>query len=135
MCFISRDNKPKIANKDIICYKWLIKNYNGKLISPVKFFPYRLKKLYTERIIVEKHPLENHTIIINIGLHSYVKPMYIPNHYIGIIPKGSVYYTDRIDYVSEKLVILYKYNFFNNILVNLKTKFNIPFKYEGKYKT
>jgi len=134
MCFIlsEPDLAPKIAEKDIICYKWL----EHQLKSPYIGYTYELKKL-NKKINLKINPPYNSYqgsyFFIDKGYHSYItETFYYVDTYICIIPKGSIYYQD-LDinrYLSNQIVILCKKTWINNLITKFKIRFNIPLKYE-----
>lgn len=123
MCFVQkfkskklmeeRMNNPLIAKKDILVYKKLYLQSNGKKgKSPLRGFLY--EKGYTY-YITNKQPFHiripvytrfSNTFFINRGLHSYAKRR--ETTYTNIvemyIPKGAIYYTNGKQYVSSQLM-------------------------------
>jgi hypothetical protein len=112
MCFtILPESKLLTAKEDIICYKVLYYNEN-KLYSVYRNFRYKINKTY--RIFRwlksdnEKEQLEFFSVISR-GFHSYIE---IPRCYLEnvvvecIIPKGSKYYQNYCEYVSNKIKII-----------------------------
>ena len=111
MCLRLEYLKPKIANKNIICYK-LVKRTKVKGIYESIFqkFEYIIKKLYTNNISIEcsnsviKHfkiqDIEGRDYYIEEGMfHSYANCSdsalnHAPDEFIvkWIIPKGAYYY-------------------------------------------
>ncbi len=105
MCFYIDPNnkKPKIAEKDIVCWKALIKT-DGKYVSSWFSFEYEVNTLYSRGRFGWLD-----TAMIGYGYHSYSIRGYA---YIGrghketvrkfIIPKGTKYYYNSRDkeYVS-----------------------------------
>ena len=113
MCFFIHKNhtKEKIAKKDIVCYKRLIKYENG-FFSPYMATHYNLNKLYKSKLKGQFFCNRN---VIETGLHSYSykkeakswlrKPYEILAK--GIIPKGSKYYYNPTlhEYVSNQIIL------------------------------
>ena len=107
MCFIIEgSHEPKVATKDIICWK----TFNPGLISVIQLYAYRVN---------HKYKIRNWPVIdcnsIDEGFHSYINKkdainFEYPNNQIRkcIIPKGSLYYknNDWHDYVSNQIIIL-----------------------------
>ena len=113
MCFVLDDKYlfPQVAEKDIVCYKIL-----DRRTSPHQYWFEYKKNEKTERIRLVVH--QNNavdTAWINEGYHSYKSfwqyiPKYdnfaqIPRAHFGIykmvIPKGTTYYENDSEYVSE----------------------------------
>ena len=121
MCFFlsTANKKPKGAKKDLICYKTFYTQYDPgsspRYLSPYREFEYELNKVY--RIFMwlkfpkEKKNLKNE--LINRGFHSYItlKTCYEDGYDVFkcIIPKGSKYFKNRTEYVSNRIKILEKY--------------------------
>ena len=117
MCFkVSIWNKkPKVAKKDIVCYK--IVNYDGPLSvrSNVADFKY----IFGKRYYLNKKLKINTYNIIEEGYHSYRKKstalrymkaiLNLSSHYIVecVIPEGSTYYINRYSgvNVSDSLIV------------------------------
>jgi hypothetical protein len=109
MCFIKENNELLTAKKDIICYKYIYKN----LVSSVREFQYELNKKYYIRFWRLKnlfYVFNNYDEIndkfIFIGFHSYHLTNHMPKvNYECIIPKGSKYYKNCEQYVSNSIII------------------------------
>lgn len=125
---------PKIALTDLYVIK-VLENYNGQLISPFQEFPYSINTLYSQKIIVEdsKHSLENF-FDIEYGLHSctvkglhYMQIVKLRNTelYLAKIPKGSLYYKDFSEVVSNNLIILNKIDLNTQMIPILNTNTSI----------
>lgn len=111
---------PKIALTDLYVIKVLVDDYR-QLMSPFQEFPYSINTLYSQKIIVKdfkhKHSLENffdieyglHSCTVN-GLHymQLVQQFYNSELYLAKIPKGSLYYKDSSEVVSNNFIILNK---------------------------
>ena len=123
MCLITIQLKPKIADKNIVCYKIVKKSkVKGVYKSGVQRFEYIIRQLYTNNldikyinIIIKKH--YSLFIIEKDMFHSYAN--YLPTksapspNYITlkcIIPKGSYYFEGRqnnsLGYASSQIKIL-----------------------------
>lgn len=50
MCLYIGNNQPKIAKRDIICYKLVEKSADGRYRSFYKFSPIKLGKMYTSEL-------------------------------------------------------------------------------------
>ena len=129
MCLRLEYLKPKIADKNIICYK-LVKRTKVKGIYESIFqkFEYTIKKLYTNNISIEcsnsviKHfeiqDIEGRDYYIEEGMfHSYANCSHsalnhAPDEFIVkcIIPKGAYYYKGYYkgltSYASSQIKIL-----------------------------
>ena len=130
MCLVTAQLKPKIADKDIICYK-LVKRTKIKGIYKSSFqrFEYVIRQLYTNNLdirFVDKIIKNLDTTrsglclyIIEEGMfHSYASYLYpvilspLPNGALlkCIIPKGAYYYEGYFDdspsYASSQIKIL-----------------------------
>ena len=123
MCLVTTQLEPKIADKDIICYK-LVKRTKIKGVYKSSFqgFEYIIRQLYTNNIKIEfSYKLKRETAIgyfIEEGMfHSYASNLYpilspLPHCALlkCIIPKGAYYYEGYIDdspsYASSQIKIL-----------------------------
>lgn len=117
MCFFVESNKELTAKKDIICYKFLqvVEEDSGMLVSPFIDHVYFLgeinklnKKLMTYNLGDAK--------LIHEGFHSgnsfMIKtwgdrPEIFKNYSLFqcTIPKGSKYYKNEMEYVSDAIII------------------------------
>ena len=130
MCLYVNHLEPKIADKDIVCYK-LVKRtkIKGVYKSNIQRFEYIIRQLYTNNISIEcsnsviKHfkiqGIKGRDYYIEEGMfHSYVSHLYpailrpLPNHTLlkCIIPKGAYYFEGYFDespsYASSQIKIL-----------------------------
>ena len=130
MCLVTAQLKPKIADKDIICYK-LVKRTKIKGIYKSSFqkFEYIIRQLYTNNIdirfankIIKNLDTTRSGLclyIIEEGMfHSYASNLYpiilspLPNCALlkCIIPKGAYYFEGYFDdspsYASSQIKIL-----------------------------
>ena len=130
MCLDIKHLKPKIADKDIVCYK-LVKRTKIKGIYKSNFqrFEYVIRQLYTnnldirfaDKIIKNLCPSRPHLGIYAVEedmFHSYVDYLYpvilspLPNCALlkCIIPKGAYYFEGYFDdspsYASSQIKIL-----------------------------
>ena len=128
MCLTVESSIPKIADKDIVCYK-IVKRTKIKGIYKSCFqgFEYIIRQLYTNNldirftnmVIKNLCPSYPHLGIYAIEegmFHSYVSPLYplevIPNWTMlkCIIPKGTYYYEGEFaktpSYASSQIKIL-----------------------------
>lgn len=133
MCLITTQEKCKIANKDIICYKLVLEGKH-KFVSVYFPFSWEPNKVYKQELNVEKTIyyqvfdtlVENH--YLREYLNSYNKPELISvtngfhaakekkrfnnDNWVGvmaevIIPKGSEYYEDETGLiVSNQMKII-----------------------------
>ena len=123
MCLILQYLKPKIADKDIVCYKIVKKSkVKGVYKSGVQRFEYTIRQLYTNNIDIKyiNIYIKKYYNIFTIGVgmfHSYtnyLSPKLIPSSdYITlkcIIPKGSYYFegysNNLLLYASSQIKIL-----------------------------
>lgn len=123
MCLILEYLEPKIADKDIVCYK-LVKRTKSKDVYKSSFqdFEYIIKKLYTNNIGIEfsnnviKHAKYCYVIEKDM-FHSFISYSHavinrVPIEFIVrcIIPKGAYYYIGYyngfISYASSQIKIL-----------------------------
>lgn len=108
MCLIPKES-AKIADKDIIVYKIVVKSLNGVYYSPWRDFPYEIGKLYTANIryhtrlqykTIDKYPITR--TIIEEGLHAFINhstafltaatvPVSGLSIVKGVIPRGAMY--------------------------------------------
>lgn len=119
MCLLRTEPK-KIAEEDVVCYKFLERSryfgiFGTKLKSPYRGVKYTLGKMKKSKLITEKIFLF-HAPIVNIGLHSFVDyddvvEFIESSDYVVvkcIIPKGAEYILGLFDgfpsYASDKLL-------------------------------
>ena len=126
MCLVTAQLKPKIADKDIICYK-LVKRTKIKGIYKSSFqgFEYVIRQLYTNNLDIRfanksiKRSFYKRFYIIEENMfHSYENHLYpvilspLPNCALlkCIIPKGAYYFEGYFDdcpsYASSQIKIL-----------------------------
>ena len=116
MCLYTKQVEPKIAEKDIVCYKFY-RRYNEILISPYQEVTAPEIGIVTNTKLGESHKLENDVFYIhefynirrvNEGFHSFKILEEIKHKINGyrnldlvifkcIIPRGSSYYEGRFD--------------------------------------
>ena len=126
MCLILTQLKPKIADKDIVCYKMVERTkIKGVYKSSFQEFEYIIRQLYTNNLDIRfanksmKWYFYKSFYKIEEGMfHSYVSPLYplevnaIPNRTMlkCIIPKGAYYYEGHFhhftSYASSQIKIL-----------------------------
>ena len=125
MCLFTYFLKPKIADKDIVCYKLVVRTkIKGVYKSSFQGFEYIIRQLYTNNIKIEfsYKLIKPETIFgyfIEEGMfHSYVSHLYpvilspLPNCALlkCIIPKGAYYFEGYFDespsYASSQIKIL-----------------------------
>lgn len=123
MCLYSETNNPKIAQQDIVCYKYVLKRkhhfrpyYHGNKVK------YKFGKLYKidVNLFINKVEKGKKWYLINDGFHSYADiDVYDKKNPSGrdfcyikcIIPQGSLYFEETNDhgdiiyYCSEQLYI------------------------------
>lgn len=120
MCLIPKES-AKIADKDIVVYKILLKCSNEIYLSPYRGAPYEIGKLYTANIQYHERLLDKidecsiTNIVIEEGLHAYTSmgiaflKAFLINGIVfeAIIPKGATYVlgTDN-DIVSTQLKLI-----------------------------
>lgn len=107
MCWIDKQCIKYIANKDITVFKIMRKAGINKCVSLVKEFEYKYEQLYTldKEIVVG---FIDSLYIIHKGFHSYVEgAVGVNKNYTVkcIIPKGSEYYIDKDEIVSNQIII------------------------------
>ena len=130
MCLVINNLEPKIADKDIVCYK-LVKRTKIKGIYKSNFqrFEYVIRQLYTnnldirfaDKVIKNLCPSRPHLNIYAVEegmFHSYENHLYpiilspLPNCALlkCIIPKGAYYFVGYFDdspsYASSQIKIL-----------------------------
>lgn len=130
MCLVLSHLKPKIADKDIICYKFVDRTkIKGIYKSGFKKFEYIIRRLYTNNISIEFSdrvikPSKTHYkryYIEEDMFHSYMTLSYSLQKSIQllyknrvilkcIIPKGAYYYIgmcgSNLSYASSQIKIL-----------------------------
>lgn len=117
MCLITNNIRRYIAEKDIVCYK-IVNIRDTEIISYWFDFIYELNKKYTTQVL-QPIPAPNGSIRIEEGFHSYrniyaaKKELYyslmksLPTVIIKcIVPKGSEYYIDSDEMVSNQIIIV-----------------------------
>jgi hypothetical protein len=126
MCFqLNKDSKPLIADKDITCYKTLRCYKHTELRSSIQGFRYFIGKInpkvrldvsYASSVTASSNILIHQVKEINRGYHSYIRDhsmgpelLYFA---VGIelsfkctIPKGTKYYMNDLQYVSETIIV------------------------------
>lgn len=115
----ARDN-PLVAKKDIVVWKVLRKcERRNKLSSPLRYYEYcrgyiyyQVGEKFTFDICRERDYdykkdrfVKGFTLSIYVGLHSYKNIPLWGDPVPCIIPKGSEYYTNDIEIVSDQLYI------------------------------
>ena len=125
MCLFTYFLKPKIADKDIICYKLVVRTkIKGVYKSSFQGFEYIIRQLYTNNLDIRfanksiKRSFYKCFYIIEEGMfHSYVSNLYpilSPLPWCAllkcIIPKGAYYFEGYFDdspsYASSQIKIL-----------------------------
>lgn len=115
MCFVIHHKcpKPRIAKKDIVCYKEGYRGADGEFVPYFeRFFIYRLGEV--TKLPYERWPVEwkDHSDVIGIGFHSYsnkkvLRKLIGISHVKCIIPEGAHYFynPDYREYVSDQIVV------------------------------
>ena len=119
MCLVINQLKPKIADKDIVCYKLVERtNIKGIYKSGFQGFEYVIRKLYTNNHFLVKYRKIFGYFIEEGMFHSYVSHLYpvilspLPHGALlkCIIPKGAYYFEgyfeDSPSYASSQIKIL-----------------------------
>ena len=124
MCLWVKNTTPKVANKDIICYKICHKNSKGDIISVINEFKYDILREYNNNILLNNNKYFYMFFIDSITTNSNNEIALGPNlfhsykieHYPGfnspkvclkcIIPKGAYYWEDKDCYASSQIKIL-----------------------------
>ena len=126
MCLVTTQLEPKIADKDIVCYKLVRRTkIKGVYKSNYQGFEYVIRQLYTNNLGIRfvnknmKRYFYTGFYRIEEGMfHSYVSHLYpailrpLPNHTLlkCIIPKGAYYfkgyYGNYPSYASSQIKIL-----------------------------
>ena len=126
MCLVTTQLEPKIADKDIICYKLVERTkIKGIYKSYYQGFEYIIRQLYTNNLDIRfanksiKRYFYRCFYKIEEGMfHSYVSHLYppilrpLPNHTLlkCIIPKGAYYFKGFFEsfpsYASSQIKIL-----------------------------
>lgn len=124
MCLYSKTVKPKKADKDIICYKVLIKDrQTGTLRAPVASYTYELNKVHTaeraKRIDIKEITsgyFHTFNAIYEADKFCRATSKWVDSRQTSVIfrckiPEGTYYYEGvdncyRFGYASKKLVLL-----------------------------
>lgn len=115
MCLLTNNLHKYIAEKDIVCYK-IVYLQGKKIISFWFDFPYELNKKYTTQVL---QPIftKKGNILIEKGFHSY-RNLYTAKGDVWfslmeslvivkcIVPKGSEYYINNKEMVSNQIIIV-----------------------------
>lgn len=117
MCLLTNNTHKYIAEKDIVCYK-IVNLRDNKIISYWYDFIYELNRKYTTQVL---QPIftKKGNICIKKGFHSY-RNLGIAKDYIYydmfsllpeiivkcIVPKGSEYYINSKEMVSNQIIIV-----------------------------
>ena len=139
MCFCVYKNNATIADRDIKCYKCL----QNDLTSPCFDFQYKLGKKYYSVIKTQKRDATwKIKSVITQGFHCYISvdtakrrahttKWYNNKHLCSevrtpvvvecIIPKGSIFLTNGIEYVSDNIqVVKIVYDIRNNNMLDIQ---------------
>ena len=123
---------PKIALTDLYVIKVLVDDY-GQLMSPFLNFPYSINTLYSQKIIIEDFKYSS-CFTIEHGLHSYTVDgldylqtvnEHFGQNFLAKIPRGSLYYKNSSEVVSNNLIILKKIDLETQIKPILKANTSI----------
>ena len=125
MCLVTIQLEPKIADKDIVCYKLVRRpKIKGVYKSNFRGFEYIIRQLYTNNLDIKfantimKHSFYKCFYKIEKDMfHSYASNLYpilspLPNHTLlkCIIPKGAYYFKGFFEffpsYASSQIKIL-----------------------------
>ena len=125
MCLFINQLEPKIADKDIVCYKFVERTkIKGIYKSSFQGFEYIIRQLYTNNLDIRfadkiiKRFYKCFYMIEEGMFHSYVSHLYpailrpLPNHTLlkCIIPKGAYYFKGFFEsfpsYASSQIKIL-----------------------------
>ena len=125
MCLVINQLEPKIADKDIVCYKLVERtNIKGIYKSSFQGFEYVIRQLYTNNIKIEfSYKLIKDRVLFGYSIeedmfHSYASYLYpvilspLPHYALlkCIIPKGAYYFKGFFDdspsYASSQIKIL-----------------------------
>lgn len=105
MCWISKTLPVKhIAGRDFTVYKSVMLTEEDNIISTVFLFKYKLFKLYQiPKLIIQT---TDNKYVIKEGFHSYRRLHKTPYsaYIVCIIPKGAIYYKNKEEIVSNKLI-------------------------------
>ena len=106
MCFYTKGSKIRIATKDIVCYKLVIRKDKDYCFSFVKKFKYEYNKKYSDKSkwTLFKKWLFNDCITQE-AYHS--RKSFFGSNVKCIIPKGSLYLINNVkeEYCSSSIII------------------------------
>ena len=124
---------PRIAFTDLYVIKVLMDDY-GQLISPFLNFPYSINTLYSQKIIIEDLEYYYSRFVIKHGLHSYTVDglnyfqtvnEFSGQNFLAKIPRGSIYFKNSTEIVSNNLIILNKIDLNTQMIPILNTNTSI----------
>ena len=130
MCLRTQDREPRIAEKDIVCYKFL----DEDLKSPYIRFQYKLGETYTEQLPYLEIYSDCSAYNIHGGVFHAYRQIYLKTEYIGfdicdaykaIIPKGTEYWIGMDnDICARSIKIVRKIKWYDILLCTLKRVFS-----------
>ena len=109
MCFIvsftKRYEQPKIARRDIPCYKVLAWENDDEACAVIYPFRYKVGEIQ-DRVEIDPIFYTEHAKI-NRGYHSYKKDKPFRGcNALFVIPKGTKYWANKEEYVSERIKLV-----------------------------
>ena len=124
MCLVSLSATPKVADRDIVCYKFLYQTGPFRYITPIREailwkFPF-IKKTFTAEGVreLEMDSMHQKCVVGGGFIHTFAKVSDRYSHrglydvvlFRCIIPKGTEYFEheDGSEYASSRIVILRK---------------------------
>ena len=112
MCFYIHKKYPNalISNKDIYCYKQLLKAWDGYYAPVMDYKYWDVNNIDKTAEITAKFTIEGS--VITTGIHAYsILKHSIYKVFIAKIPAGTKYYYNpkTQEYVSEKLIVFKSY--------------------------
>lgn len=130
MCFIpeTKDDKSKVAQEDIVCYKFGKVRPRG--FSPIHWQHYVYKRFENQQYVPLVITTGYASPEIYKGYHSCKDAIHCERHHGGgkgsvhifVIPKGTEYYENYFEYVSSNIKWMGRNNWLTRLVMKLRRK-------------